>query len=175
MTKRSARVKQSAILPASSRGEDVAASNGQAAQSDTQAFSLAEWRAAQSVTHVMVLTSGLKVRLRKVDIYTLVATGEIPESLDALVRRSTTSGFGVSEVKEFMPLVNRVVALCLIEPPLAEEADETHITLDEIPILDRMDIFNWSNSAANALRPFLAEQKSDMEPAPNGDDVPHAA
>lgn len=130
---------------------------------------LQAWRNKRIETRV--LPSGLEVKVRRVVLMDLAANGEIPETLDALVQKATEGGFGIAEVQEFMPLVNVVVTACLIEPSLGEVADDEHVTLNEIPAADRIDIFMWANGAANALRPFRGEQAGDVESAPAGDGV----
>lgn len=123
----------------------------------------------------MTLPGGLDVRVRKVHILDLVASGRIPETLDAMVKKATSSGFGVEDVKEFLPLINAVTVACLVEPAIGDRPDETHVTLDEIPMLDRVAIFEWANSAADALQSFRGEQAVAVESARPGDDVPQPA
>jgi hypothetical protein len=136
---------------------------------------LNEWRTKRQATTAVALPSGLEVQLRQVALLDLVTRGSIPETLDALTKRATGSGFGVADVKEFMPLINIVVQACLVDPPLADEPDDTHITLDELDTLDRMAIFNWANGVANAITPFREEQAGVVEPASGGDGVSQPA
>lgn len=136
---------------------------------------LREWRKKQQAMETMTLPGGLEVVLRRVHILDLVASGRIPETLDALVKKATATGFGVEDVMEFLPLINSVATACLVEPAIGEQADETHVTLDEMPLLDRLAIFEWANGAANALRPFRGEQTGVVEPARAGDDLSQPA
>lgn len=132
---------------------------------------LTEWRATRQ--RVWSLPAcGLEVTTRKVDLFELVASGQIPETLDALAKRAANVGFGLEDIQEFMPLIDLTVKLCLVAPPLGEQADEAHVLLTEIPISDRMAIFNWANGEATALAPFRSQPPADVEPAPTGDDVP---
>jgi hypothetical protein len=138
-------------------------------------MNLKDWRTQRQAAAEMTLPSGLEVKLRKVVMLDLVANGHIPATLDALVQKATSDGFGVNDVKEFIPLVNAVVQACVVEPALAAEGDDEHLTLDEIPIMDRLEIFNWANGAANALRPFPGETESGLEPARAGDGILQSA
>ena len=134
---------------------------------------LSDWRAKRVETRT--LPSGLEVQLKKVMLLDLAANGQIPETLDALVQKATANGFGINEVQEFMPLVNVVVKACLVSPQLAEIGDDEHLTLEEIPAADRIDIFTWANGAATALSSFRVEQAGDVESVPVGDGVPQPA
>jgi len=131
-------------------------------------MNLSEWRQRAAETHDLTLTSGLVVKVKRIELIDLVASGEIPETLDALVVKATTTGFGVKDIKEFMPLVNTITAACLVEPAIADAPDDTHITLSEMSVQDRLDIFNWANSAADALSSFRQKPAGAVATSPNG-------
>jgi hypothetical protein len=135
---------------------------------------LQEWRATRQ--RVWTLPAcGLEVTTRKVDLFDLVVSGQIPETLDTLAKRAAKVGFGIEDLQEFMPLIDLTVKLCLVAPLPGEQADAEHVRLDEIPISDRMEIFNWANGVAADLAPFRRQPPSDVEPAPAGHDVPQPA
>jgi len=134
-------------------------------------MNLRDWREKRSATEELALPSGLTVKLRRFDLIDLVAEGQIPETLDALVRKATSEGFGINEARQFAPLVNAVARACLVEPAIGEQSDDEHITLTEIPFSDRLEIFQWANGAANALQSFRPESASTVEPAPDRVDV----
>ena len=118
-----------------------------------------------------MLPSGLEVTARRVELIDLIAEGEIPETLDALVKRATTEGFGVKDVAEFMPLVNVVVRICLLKPAVGDTEDDDHVLLKEIPVTDRMFLFQWANGAATTLAPFPVQPAVALADAPSGDHV----
>jgi hypothetical protein len=123
-------------------------------------MNLQEWREKRVET--LTLPSGLVATIRNIGIFDLAARGNIPETLDVLVKQATApEGFSVSDVLRFVPLIDVVVQACLIDPPLAEEADAVHLTLAEIPIEDRLAIFAHVNGAADALRPFRSNGAAD--------------
>jgi len=130
---------------------------------------LAAWRKQKIVEGV--LPSGLQVTLRKVKMMDLIGEGHVPVTLDALVRKATSAGFGVSDTLEFLPLVDAVVRACVVAPPIGDEPDDDHLTLQEIPVEDRLAIFAWTNSEAQQLRPFREQPGRDLESPLSGDDV----
>lgn len=137
---------------------------------------LAAFRKQRAQVEVRVLPeSRLSVSLRTVRLMDLVLLGEIPETLDGLVRKAQTAGIGINELKDLMPLVNVVVRACLVDPAIGNDPDETHVTLDELPVVDRLDIFSWANGGALTLQPFPGEPAGGVEPAPPGEGVQPAA
>jgi hypothetical protein len=130
---------------------------------------LKDWRASRQAT--LTTPSGLVVTVRRVQLVDLIANGGIPQTLDALAKRATEKGFTVTEAMEFMPLINSVVKSAIISPPLADEPDDQHLTLDEVGFEDRMAIFSWANGDATALTSFREQQAGDVESAPAGADV----
>ena len=70
---------------------------------------------------------------------------------------------------DYAALVNVVAAAALVEPAVAEVADETHITLDELPFEDRLFIFNWAQGGAAALATFPGNPGPSPSLAPDSD------
>ena len=145
------------------RSENVSPASTQVAGVD-----LATWRKQRSAGVEKVLPSGLKVRLRMIKLQDLILAGTIPQTLDALVKKATSTGFGVNDVQEFAPLINSVFTACLLDPLIAEQADDTHAALAEFDFDDRIFVFMWANGAAEAVAPFLAETARRLGPAPTG-------
>lgn len=132
---------------------------------------LQTWREMRNRVEEVTLPSGLEVTLRKVELLDLVGQGDVPETLNVLVKKATSTGFDVSDVKAFMPLLNIVTRACLVQPALSEEADAEHLTLDEIPVGDRLAIFSWANQEADALGKFRPEQNGRVASAQRGERV----
>jgi hypothetical protein len=59
-------------------------------------------------------------------------------------------------------MLDLITKLSLVEPALADEPDEEHVTLAEISGDDKMAIFNLINGGAAELRPF---REGEDEPA----------
>jgi hypothetical protein len=120
---------------------------------------LAEWRAARTVPET--LPSGLPVLLkRNVQLIDVAAQGDIPEPLipqvEVLINQSK-AGPLLIEVKDLprhAGVIDLVVKAVLVDPPVADEADDTHIALRELDFYDRMWIFNWAHGGASSLATF---------------------
>jgi hypothetical protein len=121
---------------------------------------IAEWR--KSRTHEATLPSGLPVVLRDATIMDLMVGGNIPQTLLDIIVKSAEQGSGQVDLQTFSgaqgfgQLVNELVKICLVEPAIAVQADDDHITLDELSGDDRMFVFNWANREVSAAEPFRA-------------------
>lgn len=113
---------------------------------------LAQYRAEQY--HEIVLKiSGLTVFVRDASITDLMLLGKLPQSLlntIASEAEGDDNGEAVDLSKfassnQFGALVNGVVMVCAVEPPIRENAGEDCLGIDEIPGDDRMQIFEWAN------------------------------
>lgn len=115
---------------------------------------LAKWRANRK--HELTLPSGLIVEVRDATMTDLVLTGTLPPALLAelekvapgkqvdLGRFAGTSDFG--------KLVNELVKICVVDPPIADLADDDHIGMDELTGDDRMAVFTWANREVAAMK-----------------------
>jgi len=130
---------------------------------------LAEWRAKR--VHEMQLPSGLTVKLRDMDMTDLVLTGGIPNTLLDLLGSAALTNLSEQEIgqkmlgesaKDFAVMLNSVVKATLVDPAIGDAPDDTHIMLDELSFADKMEIFNWVNREAGAVRPF---REGTTEPA----------
>jgi hypothetical protein len=132
---------------------------------------LNEWRARR--TKQLDLTCGLTVTVKKVAILDLAAQGAIPtplvDAVQALLngegeaQRVTIEGF-----PEYARMVDLVVKAAVVEPPVADEPSATHVGLNELPILDRIDIFNWAQEEGAQLTTFPQHSEPDATPARRG-------
>lgn len=118
---------------------------------------IAQWRAGRR--HEMTLPSGLPVVLRDATIMDLVISGNVPQTLMEMIVKSAEKDGGVdlqafAGARDFGALVDALVRACLVEPGIAETADDDHITLDELSGADKMEIFNWANREVEQAKPF---------------------
>jgi hypothetical protein len=129
-------------------------------------MNLNEWRKKQNHGEIVTLPSGLEVTLRKASIMDLAERGQIPAPLAGTVNEMMRGGgkrtYTLSDFAEFSGIINVVAGACIVDPPVAEVGDDSHLALTELPIEDRLQIFNWANGEANHLIPF---RKEDGEPA----------
>lgn len=130
---------------------------------------LAEWRAKRM--HEMDLPSGLTVKLRDVDMSDLVLTGGIPNTLLDLFGNVDPTKTSEQEIgqkmlgengQDFAVFLNGIVKATLVEPAIGDSPDDTHIMLDELSFADKIEILNWVNREAGAMRPF---REGTEEPA----------
>jgi hypothetical protein len=121
-------------------------------------MNLSEWREKRK-GEKFTLPSGLDVTLRQCDVLDLAAQGDIPTPLLSIVNRlmGETVELTTENAGEFGDAIGLVVKACLIEPLVADEPDDEHITIEELSIKDRLAIYNWANAGASILEPFRPE------------------
>lgn len=122
-------------------------------------MNLQEWRKQRKEGEKFTLPSGLEVSLRKCDLLDLAEQGQIPTPLTGLVSKmlGETTEIKADNAGEMMGVINMVVKACLVDPAVADEADDDHITIDELTTKDRLAIYNWANLGASSLVPFRGE------------------
>lgn len=135
--------------------------NVQQSQHDRRA-ELAKWRAGR--THEMELPSGLKVMVADVTITDLMLSGNLPPALLAMAEKAEKSGqqeidLGMisKNAPEFAALLDALTLLAVKDPPIAKQADEDHLGLDELPGDDKFAIFQFINRETAAVQPFRDE------------------
>lgn len=102
------------------------------------------------------------MKLKRVGLVDLIAGGRIPDTLSALaaqvVSKSNLKQLSVDDLKQYAEIVNQVVIASAEEPKVTKAAGgDNTLGIGEIDWVDRVQIFNWANGAANALRPFRPE------------------
>jgi hypothetical protein len=129
--------------------------------------SLADWRASR--LHELTLPSGLVATVRDVTMTDLLLTGKLPASFVEMAEDAAKSGASGLDLKqlakngaEFKSMLNALVCIALVVPLIGEFADETHITLDELPNDDKMEIFNHVNREVAALQSFREGQNEPV-------------
>ena len=120
---------------------------------------LQEWR--EQGTAEIELPSGLQVKVKKnVDLLDLALGGDIPNDLLGEVSKWISPqgklDVDLEDFARLRPVLNALVKRMFIEPPAADQADETHIGVDELPGLDRIWLLKWTSDGTGAgeLRPF---------------------
>ena len=145
-------------------------------------LSLAEWRARQ--IEDVVLPSGLAVRVKRVGLKELAAQGRIPETLLGIIQQAM-DGSGeegspkikiqLKDLGAIGEVYNLVAAACIVEPKLADQADDEHLSVDELPFEDKEFIFERSNQEAASLAPFPSGGAAGDGASPDGQDLPEIA
>jgi hypothetical protein len=133
---------------------------------DAKRVNLAEWRASR--LHEMDLPSGLHVTVRDVTMTDLLLTGKLPASFVDLAQEAATKGSSMDLKQlaesgaEFRVMLDALAEIALVEPQIGPAADDSHITLAELPNDDKMAIFNFVNREVTALQSFREGQSEPV-------------
>ncbi len=131
-----------------------------------KAKNLAAWR--ESRMHEMDLPSGLPVTLRDVTMTDLLLTGKLPASFVDLAQDAAAKGDSldlkqlVEKGEDFRAMLDALVEIALVTPLIGAVADDSHITLAELPNDDKMAIFNFVNREVTALQSFREGQSEPV-------------
>lgn len=120
---------------------------------------LSEWRARQAQGEEAELPSGLVVRLRRVGMMDLAVAGGVPAPLAGALETMMAGKVTLVTLPEFeryAGVVNLVVRAAVVEPEIGEEPGPNRLAVTELPMADRIAIFNWANGGATQLKPFRA-------------------
>ena len=117
---------------------------------------LTAWRASRQQT--ITLSCGLTVQVRKVALLDLAAQGNVPVPLhaavQALIDRQGSTPVDVASLSDQAAVIDLVVKAAVIAPLITDEPTETSISLREIPLVDRIEIFSWAQQEGAALATF---------------------
>jgi len=106
----------------------------------------------------MTLPSGNVIRLKRVSLLDLIVAGSIPDTLSAraveMVSQTQARKLDAAELRQYENVVNLVVKAAAVEPRVADRSGDETLAVTEIDFVDRVQIYNWANGAANSLRPF---------------------
>lgn len=121
--------------------------------------------------------SGMRVWVRDVTMMDLVLSGKLPEPLVDVIQDLQNKGqheFDLKQIarngKEFAMMVDGLVMIGVVEPPIAEVADDDHLGIHELPGDDRMAIYAYLNREVEQIRSFRNEGEP-VETAQHGGDV----
>ena len=134
---------------------------------------LAQWRAGR--TEEVALPSGLTVTARRITLEDVIMSGDIPKPLlgmiEGLRAAAAEDALTLDRLVEFMPVVDRTVRMAIIDPPMADVADDEHMSIEELPAGDRLALFSWLVQPAAKIAPFRPEPGGAVAAAPGGADV----
>jgi len=131
---------------------------------------LTTWRKQQREGVEFETPSGLVVRLRRVSLLDMAALGEIPTPLVAAVDAvfdSRSRDLTVEMAGQFTEVVDLLVRAAMVDPPVADRADEGHLAVSELPMKDRVAIYNWCQMH-EPLRPFRGAGGEPADPGRGG-------
>jgi hypothetical protein len=140
---------------------------------------LAQWRSTRLTE--LPLPSGMTVWVKDVTMMDLMLTGKLPDGILDVAEEANNDGKTSIDLKKiakngpgFKDMLDSLVRLCVVEPPLADLGDDEHLGIDEISSDDKMAIFNWANREVDALRPFREGEMERVEAVQHSDGVRQA-
>ncbi|MCX6786847.1 MAG: hypothetical protein NTU85_03500 [Candidatus Kaiserbacteria bacterium] len=135
---------------------------------------LARWRAGR--VREETLPSGLVVTVKRAELLDLVADGAIPLPLLGLVEQlgtaeAVTTGISLGDWPRYAPLVNAVARAVLVAPAVADAPDDTHLGITELPMVDRLAVFNLAVGDLQRVATFRDEPHPGVAAALPGEDL----
>lgn len=141
---------------------------------------LAKWREGR--VYPQTLPSGLPVFMRDVTMTDLMLTGKLPEvMLDVLTEKINEKDTELDLRKiakngdELNLLMETLVILSIVEPPIADLPDDEHIGIKEISGDDKFFIFQYVNREGEKLLSFRQGQEESVASVQPIDSVLKAA
>lgn len=140
---------------------------------------LSQWKNVLG-PEVVELPSGLHAQIsRAARLENLVASGRIDNTLIEAVQKVKADKQGrvndTREIQKLVPAINAVVMAVVLDPKITEEGGEDSIPVNDIPLMDRIWIFEQTNKAAINLRPFREEPGQPAEAVSDSEGVPDEA
>ena len=138
---------------------------------------LAEWRDRVAPREI-ALSNGLTMLVRPVRLEDLITAGTVPLTLINRAQRIKTQKDGSYKDEDADALskaVNAVVLAVAVDPRVTKDGAGDSIAVDDIPFLDRLDIFQEVNRPTAAVQSFPGEPNGSDALAPDGEDVQPAA
>lgn len=119
------------------------------------------WRESLRAGEEMELpNSGLVVRLRRVSLLDLAEAGGIPAPLagmvDEVLSESTTK-VSVDQFSRYADVINLVVKAAVAWPLIGDAPEDNVLGVRELPMYDRLAIFEWANEGSQSLKKFRPE------------------
>ena len=108
-----------------------------------------EWRRRQREGEAIIVPSGLEIRVRRYSLLDLFTNSLVPKELeDQLLEviQNPNPAVILANFAKFSPLIDLTLGHAIIDPPLATEPDDDHLSLGELTTMDKMSLFNWVNS-----------------------------
>jgi len=146
--------------------------------------SVAAWK--KNAAEPVELPSGNYMRVRRMSMSTLMATGKMPNSLTAIVKKAVDKGTGVmgvesemadligdeKQLREMAQFLDTLVTMVAVDPPVSPtpetEADRQDDVLyaDEIEEEDKSFIFQLVTGGTTDVEQFRAAAEASMASVP---------
>jgi hypothetical protein len=91
--------------------------------------------------------------------------------VDEMMDTGKTIDVKAADFGQYGQVINLVVKACMVEPKVSDEGDETHLAMNELPMEDRLEVFDWANKGVEQIAPFRERAKELLEVVQPGDSV----
>lgn len=157
----------------------------------TKPSSVAQWK-KKGQGDLVDLPSGLTIRLKRVGLQALMATGQMPNSLLAISQKAVSRGMGhqgpsetdiakltedPKQLVEMMNFFDRMVCFVAAEPEIhlvpkeGVDRDESLVYIDEVGEEDKMYIFSVVTGGTTSLEEFREEHARYVAVVHGSEDV----
>lgn len=142
-----------------------------------------EWLQPYVEGVILSLPSGNRVKLRPINLDYLMLQGKIPDLLTPLVSKTLWEGEldidGIAEqnfkmARDLNELLSIIVPSAMMEPKIYlgdGDLPEGSITLEHLPMTDKLAIFQIATQPANNLVHFRNQQIGNVAPLSTGEDI----
>ena len=138
---------------------------------------LQAWK-ARTAPRELELSDGFRVLIRPVEVMGLLLSGRIPMTLLRQmqdIQPGADGNYTPEDTIKMVPAIDAVVLAAVVDPPVTLEGGENSIAVGDIPLADRMAIFEEVNRPAAAMQPFRGQPDGDAVAAPVSQDLREAA
>lgn len=155
-----------------------------------------DFKKKRQVGIMLDLPSGLSIKVRSVDLVSLVVSGKIPNALLATVQghldgvdpetteqeaTKMAEKMSPEELAEVFSVMDTLVVAMAMEPKIhpapsdeASRSDEL-VYVDELEGEDKLFMFNWSQQAMERVKRFPGGPEASMAPLEESGSSEHAA
>ncbi|MCL4295696.1 MAG: hypothetical protein KJ077_08210 [Anaerolineae bacterium] len=108
-----------------------------------------EWRQKRQFGEEVICPSGLTLRARRYSLLDLFSNDLVPQEMEHLLLeliQNPSPQAIFANFNKFSPIIDLTLGKAIIDPPLADEPDDTHLALSELTTMDKMSLFSWLNN-----------------------------
>lgn len=140
---------------------------------------IAKWR--ESLIHEMELSNGITIFVHDIDLTDLMLEGNLPDFVLNSANKAAAGGNIQIDLKQInfelsqkdmeasKKMLDTIVKLAVIEPPIADVGDEEHLSIREIKLSDKMAILDWVNREVEQIHSFREGEAEPVAVVQHGD------
>lgn len=130
-----------------------------------------DWRKPREEGYIMELPSGKVVRIRPINMATLLKLGKVPQGLVAVAIKvimgedtELPAPQSLEDVQTYLKYYDAICESCLVYPKVvAQPTKDDEITLEDISSQDKVWLAGWLNRPAAELQSFCEKQASNVD------------